>query len=245
MQDVRRRRTDTGLAAGELREKVQLHLLRHLGEAHTAFSDEDGWAGRSREQGPPVDVLVVPPEGERRFAYVCSFGSSVREGGDATAPGGRTRMEFTLAVPQRGDTAADLGLLNLAANTVRHFAKLAHIQPLRVAPGETVQFAADPKPLFEGSRQIAFAFIRPRLPADGFSRMRLSEADSVFFWSPAPVSREEVEAAGRHGPLALARGLETAGVTEMLHPDRRSVARAAFGLPRTWLSRLRGILRRR
>ena len=245
MQDIWGPRTESGHSAEELREELQLHLTRHIGEPHTAFSDQDGWAGKSKEPGPPVDVMVVPPEGERRFAYVCSFGSAMKKGGDAMSPGGKTWMEFALAVAQKGDAAADLAMLNLAANTVRQFAKLVHIQTVRIGPGETVQFARDPKPMFEQSKQVAFAFMRPRLPADGFSRMRLGDGDSVDFWSPVPIYRDELEAAAAHGVDRLAKGLEKAGVTEMLHLDRPTAARAAFGLRRPVIARIRDLFRRR
>jgi hypothetical protein len=183
--------------AASLREEVQLHLARKLGDAHIAFSDQDGWTGRSKEPGPPVDVLVVPPEGERRFAYVCTFGSSLRKLTDANPNG---RMEFALAVPQKGDPKTDLASLNLAANTVRQFAKLVHIQDIRVKAGETVQFSKHPKPVFENAKQIAFAFMAPRLPDDGFSRLKLDEKDAITFWSPVPIYREELEAGAAHGP---------------------------------------------
>ena len=73
MQDIWGRRTESGLSAEELREELCLHLARNLGEPHIAFSDQDGWAGKSREPGPPVDVMVVPPEGERRFGVDGGF----------------------------------------------------------------------------------------------------------------------------------------------------------------------------
>lgn len=245
MQDIWGSRTESGHSVAELRDELQLHLTRNLGEPHIAFSDNDGWAGKSREPGPPIDVLVVPPEGERRFAYVCSFGSGMKKGGDVVSPGNKSRMEFALAVPQKGDAAADLAMLNLAANAVRQFAKLVHIQSVRVSPGETVQFAREPGPMFENSKQVAFAFIRPRLPADAFRRMRIGEGDNVDFWSPVPIYREELEAAAAHGAERLARGLEKAGITEMLHLDRPTVARAAFGLRRTWVSRIKDFFRKR
>lgn len=225
-------------ASDTLREDIQLHLTRKLGEPHIAFSDQDGWAGRTREPGPAVDVLVIPPEGERRFAYVCTFGSSLKK------KAGGSRMEFVLAVPQRGDAKADLRLLNLAANTVRQFAKLVHIQNIHVAPGQTVQFSKSPKPIFEGANQVAFAFMAPRLPDNGFHRLRLGETDSVTFWAPVPISREELDAGSIHGAERLAAGLEHAGLTEMLHLDRPSAARRAHGLGRPLLARLKDLFRR-
>lgn len=240
MQDIWGRQGNLAQTADRLRDEVQLHLARKLGEAHVAFSDTEGWAGRSKEPGPPVDVLVVAPEGERRFAYVCTFGSSLRRKTDSNPNG---RMEFTLAVPQTGEARSDLARLNLAANTVRQFAKLAHIQPIRVAAGETVQFARNPRPVFEGSKHIAFAFTAPRLPDEGFSRLKLGDGDVIAFWSPVPIYLEELEAGIAHGAPRLAEGLIRAGVTEMLHADRPSAARAAYGLRRPLLSRLKAWLR--
>jgi hypothetical protein len=227
-QNIWGRRTETGLTGEEFREAIELHLLRHIGEPHTAFSDNDGWAGKSKEPGPPVDVLVSPPEGERRFAYVSTFGSSMKKGGDVVAAGGKSRLEFVLAAPQKGDPKADLAMLNLAANTVRQFAKLVHLQGVRVSPGETVQFAAEPKPMFEGSKQVAFAFMRPRLPADAFENLRLSDGELVRFIAPVPIYQAELKLGRRKGPAALAKALNTGGVTEMLDFNRQPVARLSF-----------------
>ena len=244
MESIWGRRTETGHTGEEFREEMQLHLARCLGEPHIAFSDQDGWAGKSKEPGPPVDVMVIPPEGERRFAYVCTYGSSLKTGGDVLSPGGKARMEFVLATPQRGDPKADLAMLNIAANTVRQFAKLVHIQNVRVSAGETVQFSKRPKAVFDDTRQVAFAFIRPRLPADGFERLRLANGEGVDFWAPTPIYRDELEAAATHGTVKLAQALEKAGVTEMLHLDRPSAARKAYGLRRTILSKIRNLFRR-
>ncbi len=239
MPTIRDPRTETGLTGEQFREEVQLHLMRHIGEPHVAFSDTDGWAGKSREPGPPVDVMVVPPEGERRFAYVCTFGASLKKSGDALLAGGKARMEFALAAPQKGDAKADLAALNLAANTVRQFAKLVHLQGVRVAPGETVQFAKDPQPMFQGSHQSGFAFARPRLPADGFETMRLQEGELVRFISPVPIYRIELEMGRRKGPEALAKALEKGGITEMLDMARKPV------LKRGLLGRIADLFARR
>jgi hypothetical protein len=228
MQDIWGRRTETGLTGEEFREEVQLHLLRHIGEPHTAFSDQDGWAGKSKEPGPPIDVLVVPPEGERRFAYVSTFGCSLRKSGDSLSPDGKRRMEFVLAAPQTGDAKADLAMLNLVANTARQFAKLAHVQSVRVRPGETVQFSRKPKPMFDGSKQVAFAFMAPRLPAEGFAALKLNSGETVEFVAPMPIYREELDFGIRKGPAKLARALEAGGATEMLALDRRPVIRSLW-----------------
>jgi hypothetical protein len=228
MQNIWARRTETGLTGDEFREEVELHLARHIGEPHTAFSDQDGWAGKSKEPGPPVDVMVVPPEGERRFAYVSTFGCALKKSGDSLGPDGKRRMEFVLAAPQTGDAKADLAMLNIAANTVRQFAKLAHVQSVRVKPGETVQFARNPKPMFDGSKQVAFAFMAPRLPADGFETLKLQSGETVEFVAPMPIYREELDFGGRKGPEKLARVLMAGGATEMVALDRKPVIRSLW-----------------
>lgn len=214
----------SGPTGDELRDVLQLHLLRHLGEAHPAFHDEAGWSGHSREPGPAIDILVVPPEGERRFVYVVSCGCSVTSAPiDPVAGAGARRVEFVLAAPQRGDAKADKTMLNLAANLVRQFAKLVHVQPVRMTAGETVAFATDPQPVFEGTQQVAFAFLEPRLPSPGFDCMKLDRTETVRFLAPAPIYRDELDLSRDQGPEALAAALAAGGVTEMLDFSRASV----------------------
>jgi hypothetical protein len=241
-------KTDFGLSSEEMLDKVQLHLLRHLGDYQTAYSDADGWAGRSREDGPPVDVLVVPPQGERRFAYVASFGCSFRPLPAAAYEerGVRRRVEFVLAAQQKGDAGADTAMLNLCANTVRQFAKLVHMNPVSVEPGETVAFSTDPKPIFPNSMQVAFAFMSPRLPANGFDSMRLANGEEVRFVAPVPVFKEELDAAKQFGATALTHALMVGGVTEMLDLKRQPVARGVAITPKKTLKkRLLGLFSRK
>lgn len=217
-----------GLSGDAMRDAVQLHLMRNIGEAASAFTDIDAWAGKSAEAGPPVDVLVAPPEGERRFAYVSSFGCSVRtlQAPAYVESGRRRRAEFVLAAPQRGDVAADRHMLNLAANTVRQFAKLVHLQPITVELGETVAFSDEPRPVFDGTDLVAFAFMSPRIPADGFARMGLKGGEAVDFIAPVPIRREELALAKEKGPAALSRALFDGGITEMLDLHRGPVPAA-------------------
>ncbi len=108
-----------------------------------------------------------------------------------------------------------------------------------------MQFSRNPRPILEGSKQVAFAFIEPRLPDRGFNQMRLPNGETVWFWSPVPIDRDELDASGRHGIIQFTRGLTKAGVTEMLHAQRPSAARAAYGLRRPLLKLVRDWFRRR
>ena len=119
-----------------------------------------------------------------------------------------------------------------------------HIQSIRVGAGQTVQFSRNPRPILEGSKQVAFAFMPPRLPADGFARLKVGESDGITFWAPIPITREELQAGAHHGAQRLAAGLLKAGVTEMLHGDRPSAARGAYGLRRPLIERVRDLFRR-
>lgn len=235
--------TDFGLSSEQMLEEMHVHLWRHLGEYQIAFTDAEGWSGASKEDGPPVDVLVIPPEGERRFAYVCSFGGSFRPlpAENYAAAGERRRVEFVLAAQQSGDPDKDRDALNLAANTVRQFAKLVHLNPITVEPGETVAFSEDPAPLFETGELVAFAFMRPRLPANGFHVFSPEAGERVWFVSPTPITRAELEYARKAGPQALAAALERADVTEMVDLGRRSAPltpQCTVPQKRSWIDRL-------
>jgi hypothetical protein len=242
MQNIWGPHSDLDLTGDQFRDEVQLHLARNLGDAEPAFIDADGWNGKSREPGPPVDVLVVPPDGERRFAYVSSFGGSLRRIGSEKGAAAR-RIEFVLAAPQKGDEDADRSMLNLAANTVRQFAKLAHIQPVRIAPGDTVAFSENPEPMFEGSGQVAFAFMEPRLPGDAFKAMAVREGEKVTFIAPVPIYRDELEVGHDRGATFLAQALIRNGVTEMLDFTRPSVFQGKKPVMDGWFGNLIAMFR--
>lgn len=222
-------RTDFGLSPDEMREVVDSHLASHIGDYETAYSDEEGWAGHSNEDGPPIDVLVVPPEGERQFAYVATFGCAFRPlPSDAYKDAGvKRRVEFVLAAQQRGDEDERLRSLNLAANTVRQFAKLVHLNGVTVEPGETVAFSSDPKPIYDEADFCAFAFLPPRLPGPGFERLTPANAElgePLRYIAPVPVHKEELEFGVEYGPEALIDLLMQAGVTEMIDMERPCAA---------------------
>lgn len=236
--------TDFGMSSDDVRDAVDLHLARHIGEYQTAFTDEAGWSGSSEEDGPPIDVLVVPPQGERRFAFVSSFGCAFHplRAKQYEDDGVRRRVEFVLAAQQIGDEKADRRALNLAANTVRQFAKLVHLNPITVEPGETVAFSEDPEPVYDNSDLVAFAFIEPRLPGPGFERMPLSDDDEVTYIAPAPIYRAELDAAYAHGAEALAFALSEGGVTEMIDLSRAPVAEEKPEKPRSWWDKLLSLI---
>lgn len=218
-------KTETDLPSEPLREAVMLHLERHLGEPDLAYSDQKGWSGQGDEPGPPVDVLVIPPEGERRFAYVSTFGCSLRP---LPAPayqeaGTQRRAEFVIAAPQHKDEEENQKALNLAANTVRQFAKLTHMQPVTIETGETVSFSEVPTPVFDDTELVAFAFSQPRLPSDGFATLQLDSGEEVSFVAPIPITQPELDLARELGPRKLYQKLFQEGVTEMLDFSRKAV----------------------
>ncbi|MBB34509.1 MAG: hypothetical protein CME88_14220 [Hirschia sp.] len=215
----------SGTSSDDMRAAVDTHLASHIGDHETAFCDEEGWAGHSREDGPPIDVLVVPPEGERLFAYVATFGCAFRPLPSEAYhdEGVERRVEFVLAAQQVGKEDPDLHSLNLAANTVRQFAKLVHLNGVTVEPGETVAFSDDPKPVYDDADFCAFAFIPPRLPGPGFEWLMPSNTalgEPVRYIAPIPIHKAELEYGVELGGEALVKLLMDAGATEMIDLKR-------------------------
>lgn len=223
-----------GMSSDDMRDAVDIHLSRHIGHYETAFTDEDGWAGESGEDGPPVDVLVVPPDGERKFAYVASFGCAFEPLPSEvySREGMKRRVEFVLAAQQYEDEEESRRSLNLAANTVRQFAKLVHMNGVTVEPGETVAFSDEPQPIFKGVDFCAFAFIAPRLPGPGFNQMKIADSqlgEPVHYIAPVPIHKSELDLSLEHGPAALLDVLHRAGVTEMVDMARKPVVSGQSG----------------
>ena len=217
--------TDFGLSSDELREAVDTHLASHIGDHETAYCDEEGWAGQSSEDGPPVDVLVVPPEGERRFAYVATFGCALASLGNETYRdmGVERRVEFVLAAQQPEDHEESHKSLNLAANTVRQFAKMVHLNGVTVEPGETVAFSNEPRPIYDEAEFCGFVFMPPRLPGPGFEELYPSNAglgEPLRYVAPVPIHEAELEFGIMQGSAALVELFMRAGVTEMIDMGR-------------------------
>ncbi|MFC7292009.1 suppressor of fused domain protein [Hirschia litorea] len=221
--------TDFGMSTDDMRDALDLHLARHIGEFQTVFTDEDGWAGNSSEDGVPVDVLVVLPEGERKFAYVSSLGCSFVPLSSAHYREHNIvrRVEFVLAAQQNGNEEEDISALNLAANTVRQFAKIVHLSGVAVEEGETVTFSETPRPVFDDAGFAGFGFVKPQLPNPGFGHMHLVDAEvnsDIHFIAPIPLFKNEMELAAEIGPEAFCAALLKAGVTEMIDLKRQSIA---------------------
>lgn len=221
--------TDFGMSTDDMRDALDLHLARHIGEFQTVFTDEDGWAGNSSEDGVPVDVLVVLPEGERKFAYVSSLGCSFVPLSSAHYREHNIvrRVEFVLAAQQNGNKEYDISALNLAANTVRQFAKIVHLSGVAVEEGETVTFSDTPRPVFDEAGFAGFGFVKPQLPNIGFGRMHVDEGEvdsDIHFIAPIPLFKNEIELAAEIGPEAFCAALLEAGVTEMIDLKRQSIA---------------------
>jgi hypothetical protein len=83
--------------------------------------------------------------------------------------------------------------------------------------------------MFEGSRQLGFAFATPRLPNDSFQTMKLQDGEAVAFVAPIPIYRSELTYGRAKGPRALNQALTRAGVTEMLDLHRQPVKRGVLG----------------
>jgi hypothetical protein len=83
--------------------------------------------------------------------------------------------------------------------------------------------------MFEGSKQLGFAFATPRLPNDSFQVMKLQGGEAVSFLAPIPIYRSELQYGRAKGPQALNKALTKAGVTEMLDLNRQPVKGGVLG----------------
>jgi hypothetical protein len=169
----------------------------------------------------------VPPDGERRFAYVTTSGCAAHALPESPYnDGGNTnRVEFVMAALQTGDREADVKSLEAVIHTVRRFAKMAHLSDVPVNANEAIIFQEDPQPIYKDADFRGIVFAQPLLPAPGFEYLQLEPNDPqsrMKFVAIIPAFLGEMEYSARKGADALCRAFKKNSVTEILDFNREA-----------------------
>lgn len=205
------------------RELVWGHLARTIGEPKTAFVDANGWSGESHAAGPPIDVICIPPQGDRRFLYLCTFGSCLHPLGAPSylKAGIARRVEFVTAIAQTPNETANRALLEQAVRHVRSWAKRVHVAALAVESGDVGALPDDVMKIMIG--EAGACFLAPRIGAAELAELPIGPNAAISFRAPVPVHASEIKYGQMKGAKALADALERGGATEMLAAHRAPV----------------------
>ena len=199
----------------DLIDAVSEHVDRHIG----TFDDV------LHELVSPdvhLDILHVPPSGDRRWHTLVTCGMSARP---MHAPDPeRAYAELTLALPP--DWKFEQSTWEDERNywpirLLKVLGRLPHEYDTWLGYGHTVPNEDPPVPYAPGTRMCGAILLPPLLPDEGFAVLE-RPAGPINFYGVIPLHPEEMKRKLEAGTDALLDLFDDAGVTELLDPGRPS-----------------------
>jgi Suppressor of fused protein (SUFU) len=206
-------------------EMIRVHIRFQIGKPFRVFEDV-------KPDLIALNLYPVPPRVDRPWWTIVTSGLSsapmrVREPG---RPEKLAHAELCMLLPQDwplGDPAADEDHWPLSL--LGDLARLPHAHDTWLGPGHVVANGATPEPYSSTTRFAGAIVLPPRLPGPGFSRFRANKRVTIEFLAVVPLLPDEIVLAREVGGCELATTLARHGVTEVLDPDRESVASIRAG----------------
>jgi len=199
---------------------IRVHLDFQVGKPSRVF--EDAFPD-------PIELSLYPiPPGKRRpwWTIVTSGMSSapmrVREPGE---PERLEHAELCMLLPPDwpvGDPGADEEHWPLTM--LGDLARLPHQYDTWLGPSHVVANGSPLEPYAPMARFAGAIVLPPRLNGRRFERFRATDEVTIRFLAVVPLLPDELALAERVGSPVLAEMLARNGVTELLAPDRASVA---------------------
>jgi hypothetical protein len=184
-----------------------------------------------------VDVNVVPPGPEREWTTLVTSGMAERPMTVPEEIEDYRHAELVLALPADwplGDDAFEDERAYWPVRLLKQLARLPHEFETFLYYGHTVPNGDPPEPYAEGTALCGAMIGRPLLTPDEFEEVRLPDDRLVHIFGVFPLYADEMDLKLANGADELWERLAEAHVTELVDPDRASVA-----------GRRRGLFRRR
>lgn len=199
---------------------VKAHIERHLGKVETVFHE-------TASKKVHLDVLVVPPSGERAHLTLVTCGMAARpmhipESADVPA-----YVELVLSLPpdwplDRTPNMVEPGLWPIL--WLKYVARLPHLHDTWIGRGHTVPNGDPPEPIAPDTPFCGVVVLSPVLTPPGFATLDVSDGRTVEFLALYPLYPEEIALKLERGARELATRMDQAGVTELVHPGRANLA---------------------
>jgi hypothetical protein len=174
-----------------------------------------------------VDVHAVPPSGDRSWTTLVTTGMAEKP---MTVPEGLEDARFAelvLALPEGWpleQEAFDDESNYWPIRLLKTLARVPHEFDTFLWYGHTVPNGDPPEP-YAPNTELCCAFIAPVLRApEEFRRLELPDGRIVAFYGVVPLYEDEMRYKLEQGSDALVDLFDEAGVTELIDPERPSVA---------------------
>lgn len=210
------------------KSKGNLKIIKSVGDHIEAYFGRIDFVMHEK-QSPivHVDVYVVRDMGEKKCQYLVTSGMSekpmpVPEG----ASDGRY-AELVIALP--GNWPLSPEAFKDEANywpirMLKGLARYPHENKTWFYEGHSAHWNNPPSPIAPNTGMTSVVLLRPRLIPEDSHYIRLGKDKQIRLWAVYPAYREEVDMKEREGSGKLDELFDQNGVTELLEPNRPSVA---------------------
>ncbi len=184
-----------------------------------------------------LDVLYFPPRDDRPFWTLVTCGMSGRpmavpEFVEGSADYAYAELVMSLPadwIPLKADGEFDFEFFqsddrSWPVGQMMYLARFPHLQRTWVAVGHSITNDDPPRPVAPDTRMDGFVLGWPVNWPSRFHQMQRADGKLVSFLAVVPLYPEEMQFKLDAGSAALFERLLRAGVTELLRPQRESVA---------------------
>jgi hypothetical protein len=210
-------------------EAISGHLDRYFGDTEEATVLHEMVSDLVH-----VDVHVVPARRERSWTTLVTSGMAEKA---MTVPDGLEQFrhaELVLALPASwplDQASFEDEAYYWPVRLLRQLARVPHEFETFLYFGHTIP-NGDPAEPYGPNTELCCACILPPVAApEGFDRLELPDGRAVYFYAVVPLYEDEMNFKLKRGVDALLDRFDKNGVTEILDPQRVSVAerRGFFG----------------
>ncbi len=206
-------------------EAITQHIERHLGRIETVFHE-------LLSDAIHIDVHHILPSRERPYHALVTSGMSdlpMKVPSNAGAP---RHLELMVSLPRGwkvSQEAFDDDNCYWPMRQLKTLARFPHKYDTWLGRGHTVTNGDPAQPLAPSTRLCGAILLPPlRVPKE-FNELRIDDRKVIHFLATVPLYEEEMALKMRDGANALIERLGKHGVTDVVDPTRRNVARKRFG----------------
>jgi len=202
-------------------DAIARHIERHLGPVASVFHEFISDAVH-------LDVHWVKPTPARPYHFLATSGMSDRAmniPGRVDAP---RHIELVVTLPERwwiGEEAFESDNWYWPVRQLKTLARFPHKYDTWLGEGHTVTNDDPPQPLAPGTRLCGALLLPPQHVPQAFRELRIDGGKTIRFLAVVPLYEEEMALKIRDGTAALVDLLRKHGVTDVVEPARKSVAR--------------------
>jgi hypothetical protein len=201
-------------------DAIARHVARHLGPVASVFHEFISDAVH-------LDVHWVKPTPVRPYHFLVTSGMSDRPMNVPEKIAAPRHVELVVTLPERwsiGEEAFRSDAWYWPVRQLKTLARFPHQYDTWLGEGHTVTNDDPPKPLAPGTRLCGALLASPQHVPQAFRELKAG-GRTIRFLAVVPLYEEEMALKMRDGTAALESLLRRHGVSDVVEPARKSVAR--------------------